>query len=86
MDLSIEILFCTVQQLFNHLQVNLNEYKSVYVNTIYCFVSIEMCTKFNGCCIEDCYISEYSCYCDIPCYQFGDCCSDIKEAGCILGI
>ena len=47
-----------------------------------------MCTKYNGYCIEEwtCYISEYSCYCDIACYQFGDCCSDIKEAGCILGI
>ena len=47
-----------------------------------------MCTKFDGCCIEEgsCYISEYGCFCDIACYQFGDCCSDIEEAGCILGI
>ena len=45
-----------------------------------------MLIKLDGCCIKDCYLSEYSCYCDIACYQFGDCCSDIKEPGCILGI
>ena len=40
---------------------------------------------FNGCCTEgSCSVSAggSTCYCDQVCHNFGDCCSDIEEAGC----
>uniref|UniRef100_A0A1X7U1B7 Deleted in malignant brain tumors 1 protein n=1 Tax=Amphimedon queenslandica TaxID=400682 RepID=A0A1X7U1B7_AMPQE len=41
---------------------------------------------FNGCCslsnYPSCIGSDGICFCDISCYLFGDCCSDIQNIGC----
>lgn len=44
----------------------------------------------DGCCVSDnpnhdCAGSTGICYCDVDCYELGDCCADIAEAGCFEG-
>ena len=42
---------------------------------------------FSGCCVDDnCEITAaavpLSCYCDVLCYEFNDCCDDIELIEC----
>ncbi|XP_064394442.1 uncharacterized protein LOC135341711 [Halichondria panicea] len=40
----------------------------------------------DGCCISgntNCFIAKGSCYCDVTCHDFGDCCEDIEAIGCL---
>ena len=48
------------------------------------FVGSCVAQGFTGCCTSSCVVSSNisTCYCDQLCYNFGDCCSDIEEAGC----
>ena len=48
------------------------------------FIGSCVAQGFTGCCTSSCVVSAggSTCYCDQLCFSFGDCCSDIEEAGC----
>ena len=42
--------------------------------------------EFSGCCnisSPNCFGATGDCYCDEICYEFGDCCDDIMDIGCL---
>ena len=55
------------------------------LNKPICNIGSCVAQGFNGCCTERCCAVPDGgslCFCDQMCHNYGDCCSDIEEAGC----
>ena len=54
-----------------------------YFDTNFCIVSIVVAgceaAGFMSCCTEACFVEQGTCFCDQDCYDFGDCCDDIRN-------
>ena len=47
-----------------------------------CFGSCVAAGFSDGCCLIGCSSNESCCYCDLMCYESGNCCDDIEDIGC----